>query len=477
MKNHNPRYTIIHSASVLVLVAMLSPTLVPRALAGAGPACEESTGLECGTGSSTGSASATAIGGDGTDADALGAQATGSESVAIGADALGTGSESVALGYNAQATTTETTAIGESTTASGTGAVALGTNANATATRAHALGRNSDATLTSALAVGANTQATGLESIAIGSGAGILTSARSTGTRSIAIGGGASGAEGAQADGSESIAIGNASDAVGNDSVAIGSDGLDGDSLGAQATGIESIAIGPDAVSGFDGAIAIGAGATTTEIDEIVLGVGNRLTIKGNKRAGFGTGVPLAPLDVLTDGANIGTGNAVIWLANSAGPTAFTMDPGDDGVFWNTSAPANSEYRISRSGTGGPEFTLQSNGNLDIRGTLTTGGPSCGGGCDAVFNSDYELPSIEEHAEAMFTNKHLPAVGPTLPHQPIDLTEHVGNMLNELEKAHIYIAELSEEKKLLLGKMEHQQATLIALTARLEALESRVAMD
>ena len=92
-------------------------------------------------------------------------------------------------------------------------------------------------------------------------------------------------------------------------------------------------------------------------------------------------------------------------------------------------------------------------GNVTLQGTITTGGATCSGGCDAVFDADYALPSIEEHAELMWTNKHLPAVGPTKPLEPVNLTEQMGNMLNELEKAHIYIDQLHKRIDKLEAKL------------------------
>jgi len=70
---------------------------------------------------------------------------------------------------------------------------------------------------------------------------------------------------------------------------------------------------------------------------------------------------------------------------------------------------------------------------LTMSGTLTTGGPTCGG-CDEVFGEDYNLPSIGEHAKAVFANRHLPVVGPTID-GPIDVTQKLIGVLNELEKA------------------------------------------
>ena len=102
-------------------------------------------------------------------------------------------------------------------------------------------------------------------------------------------------------------------------------------------------------------------------------------------------------------------------------------------------------------------MALTNTGDINIPGTITTGG-SCSVGCDAVFTEDYDLPSIQEHAEAMYALGHLPNVGPTSGDRPFNLTDKLGRVLNELEHAHIYIAQ--------------QDARIADLTARLEKLES-----
>ncbi|MCF3596473.1 hypothetical protein LZG00_21015, partial [Rhodobacteraceae bacterium LMO-12] len=40
--------------------------------------------------------------------------------------------------------------------------------------------------------------------------------------------------------------------------------------------------------------------------------------------------------------------------------------------------------------------------------------------------------------------RHLPNVGPTAESGPMNLSDKIGGMLNELEKAHIYIGELHD---------------------------------
>ena len=69
--------------------------------------------------------------------------------------------------------------------------------------------------------------------------------------------------------------------------------------------------------------------------------------------------------------------------------------------------------------------------------------------CDAVFDPEYGLESIEEHAAAIWQNRHLPGVAPTPEGKPLSFNvqqRHFG-MLNELEKAHIYIERLNDEAK------------------------------
>lgn len=197
------------------------------------------------------------------------------------------------------------------------------------------------------------------------------------------------------------------------------------------------------------------------------------IDINGVGRVGIGQGSPAAPLDVRGTATTIGTGNAALKLANSAGDVAFQLDAGANGSFWNVAMRGSNETLVfSKSGTGFTEATLDPNGNMTIRGNLTVGG-NCsdanggnGGvdGCDRVFQPDYPLPSIEEHAAQMWGNGYLPAVGPTPEDAPWNLGRKAAGMLNELEKAHIYIDQLQRQLK-------EQQQLFEALKSRLEALE------
>ncbi|WP_135507065.1 hypothetical protein [Roseovarius aestuariivivens] len=125
-----------------------------------------------------------------------------------------------------------------------------------------------------------------------------------------------------------------------------------------------------------------------------------------------------------------------------------------------TDGGSNGAIRFNIVDGDGQEMSLDHNGNMTISGTLTTNGPSCASGCDRVFDEEYSLRTIEEHAELMWTNGHLPAVGPTRPGQPVNITDKMGNILNELEHAHIYIAQ--------------QQLMIDGLSDRVAKLETTV---
>ncbi len=90
---------------------------------------------------------------------------------------------------------------------------------------------------------------------------------------------------------------------------------------------------------------------------------------------GIGTTAPEAPLhvDQFTSGVAKGVGNSILKL-DADGAMGFQMQDKSDalGRFWQFSnVSLNTIFRISRSGTGGTEFSLTDAGNLTIRGTLT----------------------------------------------------------------------------------------------------------
>ena len=201
----------------------------------------------------------------------------------------------------------------------------------------------------------------------------------------------------------------------------------------------------------------------------------NSLYIGSIGDVGLGTNAPAAPLHVTrADGsASVlvedtgGAGAQEMFAMRNNGGSYFTMDNTASGTTWfftHENASPN-RFIIADAVTDGPELTLTADGDLTIPGELFTAG-SCAAGCDRVFDADYPLPTIAEQAALMKAQKHLPNVGPTPEDGPFNITAMTGGMLNELEKAHLYIAQLEDRDRM-------RAAQIAALEARLSALERR----
>ncbi|MFZ5964897.1 hypothetical protein ACOXXX_18285 [Thalassococcus sp. BH17M4-6] len=201
---------------------------------------------------------------------------------------------------------------------------------------------------------------------------------------------------------------------------------------------------------------------------------------------GLGTAAPIAPLHI---SRNDGTAAVRVENARSSPPApremfAMVNNAGSYFTLENTRAEtswffvhedaAPNRFIITDAVPDGPEMTLTAEGDLTIPGQLFTAG-SCAAGCDRVFDADYPLPTIAEQAAMMRDLKHLPAVGPTPEDGPFNITAMTGGMLNELEKAHLYIAELDGALTAERARNAAQEAQNAALAARVSRLEALVA--
>ena len=152
--------------------------------------------------------------------------------------------------------------------------------------------------------------------------------------------------------------------------------------------------------------------------------------------------------------------NRTALMMSNKGGSQIILEDNENALQWKMAHrnAGNQEFFIlDEDNADGVEFTLDRSGNLTITGNLTTGGSgACNAGCDRVFDASYEMPTIEEHAAYMWDNQHLPAVGATIEGEPMNLTHKVGGMLNELEKAHIYIEQLNDRIALLETQLQAQ---------------------
>ncbi len=154
-------------------------------------------------------------------------------------------------------------------------------------------------------------------------------------------------------------------------------------------------------------------------------------------RVGIGTGSPKGKIDIV-GGVSIGT-----YAGVDIPPTNGVIISGTVGV-----------------GTTNPQGKMDINGSIYQRGGLLS--------ADYVFDSDYKLESIEEHAEFMWNNKHLKAIPVAKVdengREVVEVGTHRKGIVEELEKAHIYI----ELLKIANDKLKE---TLTAMADRQKSIE------
>jgi hypothetical protein len=205
---------------------------------------------------------------------------------------------------------------------------------------------------------------------------------------------------------------------------------------------------------------------------------------------GVGTNAPLSSFEVTRSD---GTAQVLVTETNGSqaprtlfeiknnGNPEFTMTNSGNSNSWRFSAGLNF---VVKSDSGLRASVLSPTGDLTILGSIFTAGGSCGGGCDLLFDPETEIESIDEHATQMWANSYLPAVGPTAENAPMNLTEKTGGMLNELEKAHIYIEQLyirnlslerrANESEQRADEMEQRVHELEKQNQRIEELVMRM---
>jgi len=112
-------------------------------------------------------------------------------------------------------------------------------------------------------------------------------------------------------------------------------------------------------------------------------------------------------------------------------------------------------FLMNSCASGQQKFTFTILGRLDVNGPIYQRGKRLH--ADYVFESEYQLESIEDHAKFMWSKKHLKAV----PRAKVDdygseIVEagaHRRGIVEELEKAHIYIEHLHHRLKALEEKL------------------------
>jgi hypothetical protein len=222
-----------------------------------------------------------------------------------------------------------------------------------------------------------------------------------------------------------------------------------------------------DVTSGSRLPFRIRPGAPTSSLD-----------INASGFVGIGTASPGFPLHVI--------GNSRFAAANVQ-MELFGAKGGAGNAWVLQTVDADGRFRVFDNIPGGGErITVLQSGNVGI-GTATPAGRLDVNGtifqrgillhADYVFEPAYALESIEEHAEFMWDNKHLPAMDARTVdsdgQEVVEIGARMRGMLEELEKAHIYISTLNQkvtEKDAQMAKLAQQNAELAQRLARIEAL-------
>jgi hypothetical protein len=117
-------------------------------------------------------------------------------------------------------------------------------------------------------------------------------------------------------------------------------------------------------------------------------------------------------------------------------------------------------------GTTSPVGKLDVNGSIYQRGIVLH--------ADYVFDPDYDLESIEVHSEYMWSRNHLPGIPKARVddngREIIEVGAHRRGIVEELEKAHIYIEQLNKRIRELEHKNDKMKSSLASIEIRLAGL-------
>lgn len=216
----------------------------------------------------------------------------------------------------------------------------------------------------------------------------------------------------------------------------------------------------------------------------------NALTVEATSGdIGMGTTSPDGSLEIDSGTSNTtllltqaGTTAAKWEIKNSAGTGRLTMGTIGGNVAFKMESTANSNlFRVGQDGTGTVAAnTVSIGGNvagqeavLDVRGSINVDGSEVH--ADFVFADDYKLKTIEDRAQFMWREKHLPS----LPKAPegltgsVNLVGHQMGILEELEVAHIYIEQLNNRLNSKDFELNEVKVQFTQLAKRLEKLEAK----
>ncbi len=182
----------------------------------------------------------------------------------------------------------------------------------------------------------------------------------------------------------------------------------------------------------------------------------NQFLIRAGGGVGIGSNSPDAALSI--QGNNTFAGTMRLKPHSAKGEFMSHVHYGSKGDWYIRSASTDGKVILQDSGGRVGIGTSSPAGKLDVNGKIYQRGSQIH--ADYGFEPDFTLQSIEEHSRQMWAEKHLPAVPPRqmdeTGNEILEMGAHRKGMLEELEKAHIYIEQLHKR----LGELENRLKVL-----------------
>ncbi len=232
---------------------------------------------------------------------------------------------------------------------------------------------------------------------------------------------------------------------------------------------------GYTSVSSTDMDLGTNSGGATNL--NLVTGGVRQMTIRPSGFVGIGTNSPATQLHIK------GTGSSLLRLesSNPSNTVAFYTAGLNSGYLGNTGAGKNMEFGTASTNTTGqvqlsigsvPQLTVFPNGNvgigtasdafkLSVNGTIRAKEVRVESAwADYVFDEGYQLRPLNEVAQYIRENKHLPDVtdAATIQQEGLQVAKQMTEMMRKVEELTLYLIQLDKDNQALKAQIARLEA-------------------